>query len=1080
MRRWAVLCGLLSLPTAAMAGDKPIVAAPVPAWVRPVVAPASVAPSEAPITILLADQQVRFEPGGGVTAFGTVHLRINTAQGLAAGNVSLPWRPDVGDLTVHRLAIRRADKVIDVLASGQTFTVVRRETNLESATLDGVLTANMQPEGLQVGDVLELTTSYTSRDPVLAGHVEHLLAFGASAPVGRVHVRVSWPAAMPIRIGVTGGLAVPRPARQGGEMSVEWSEDDVRPVQPPKMAPARYQVGRVLTLTDYQRWADVGALFAPLYVKAATLPASGPLADEVARIRAASSDPKSRAAAALALVQDRVRYVALAMGAGGLVPADAATTWARRYGDCKAKTALLLAVLHALDIAADPVAVNAGGGDGLDARLPTIAAFNHVLVRAVIGGRTYWLDGTRTGDASLDRIVVPDVGWGLPLIVRDAALVRMVPPPLTAPTTETEVAIDATAGLTVPAPVKVVQTYRGDAGVGMNAAVGALTGEDRARALKEMWKQQYDFIDVETTEVAFDRATAELRLTMTGKARMDWSSGWYETDGLGLGYRADLTREAGPDRDAPYRVDFPRYSRTVETIRLPQGFPMTMPLGQKQAIDRVVGGVEYRRRGGVEGRVFRVEATERAIAAEFPASEAPAVQAALREMANQTLYLRRPASYDLTDAELALAERQQPTTVAGLLERGFAYSNRSRLDDALRDYDAALKLAPRNEDVLANRGLVYAWKSDFVAADRDLTAAEAIDPLHVVAMRARGLVAQRRGDHAAAAALFGKVLARYPGDDFSLRRRIVSYRAMGNVAAALADLDTMSAAAPADMSLQLTRFNVLRNAGRIDEAVAGIRAAVARAAPDDSYAHVVAANALVATGHREEATREFDRALAIKPESYIYLNRAMARPTTDLAARADDIDQALRLDPKSSDALTAKADLQRRRGDVAGSLATWDAALATEPRNGYLLAERGAARLRAGRRVDGERDLATARSLATSASDFNHICWTQAIAGVTLDAALADCDAALAKEPKSASIIDSRAFVLLRLGRFPDAVAAYDQALALSPTLGASLYGRGIARARMNQRAQADADLAAARKEDADIDTTFADYGVTP
>jgi transglutaminase-like putative cysteine protease len=52
----------------------------------------------------------------------------------------------------------------------------------------------------------------------------------------------------------------------------------------------------------------------------------------------------ARAEAALALVQDRVRYVALAMGAGGYVPADAAETWSRRYGDCKGKTALLLVV----------------------------------------------------------------------------------------------------------------------------------------------------------------------------------------------------------------------------------------------------------------------------------------------------------------------------------------------------------------------------------------------------------------------------------------------------------------------------------------------------------------------------------------------------------------------------------------------------------------------------------------------------------------------------------------------------------------------------------------------------------------
>ena len=36
--------------------------------------------------------------------------------------------------------------------------------------------------------------------------------------------------------------------------------------------------------------------------------------------------------------------------------------------------------------------------------------FNHVLVRARIAGREYWLDGTRIGDSSLANLTVPDFG----------------------------------------------------------------------------------------------------------------------------------------------------------------------------------------------------------------------------------------------------------------------------------------------------------------------------------------------------------------------------------------------------------------------------------------------------------------------------------------------------------------------------------------------------------------------------------------------------------------------------------------------------------------------------------------------
>ena len=56
--------------------------------------------------------------------------------------------------------------------------------------------------------------------------------------------------------------------------------------------------------TDFRSWADAAGLMAPLYREAAVISASGPLRDEVEKIRRASNDPKVRAQQALALVQD--------------------------------------------------------------------------------------------------------------------------------------------------------------------------------------------------------------------------------------------------------------------------------------------------------------------------------------------------------------------------------------------------------------------------------------------------------------------------------------------------------------------------------------------------------------------------------------------------------------------------------------------------------------------------------------------------------------------------------------------------------------------------------------------------------
>ncbi len=468
MRHYLVGFALVALAAPAAAADKPIIA-PSPAWVRAIVLPPTPKTDEAAIRLMLQDEQVLFEPGRR-TVYSRTAIQLQTPQGLAAGNISLPWRPDVDVLSVHAVLIHRGDKVIDVLASGQTFTVVRREANLENASLDGVLTANIQPEGLEVGDILDVAISLSSSDPVLKGHGEQMAGAWNVLPIARARLRMQWPASMPIRVRSADAAAALKTVTRDGVSSVELASDGTIPIMPPKGAPMRYQIGRLVEASDFASWSQLAALMAPLYAKAAVLPSVGPLQGEVARIKALSADPAVRAEAALALVQDRVRYAFRGMDGGNYVPADAEVTWSKRFGDCKGKTALLLGLLNALGIEAEAVLVNtAGGGDGLDAHLPMATWFNHVLVRATIAGRTYWMDGTRTGDKTLDRLRTPPFGWGLPLAAANSTLVRMVPVALDEPDEVLSIRIDATGGLTVPAPTKIERLTRGDGSLAMNA-----------------------------------------------------------------------------------------------------------------------------------------------------------------------------------------------------------------------------------------------------------------------------------------------------------------------------------------------------------------------------------------------------------------------------------------------------------------------------------------------------------------------------------------------------------------------------------------------------------------------------------
>jgi len=71
----------------------------------------------------------------------------------------------------------------------------------------------------------------------------------------------------------------------------------------------------------------------------------------------------------------------------------------RRFGDCKDKVTLLVALLRRLGIDAQPVLVSTTLDGRIDQLQPGPLAFDHVIARVRLGDATYWLDATHTHQA---------------------------------------------------------------------------------------------------------------------------------------------------------------------------------------------------------------------------------------------------------------------------------------------------------------------------------------------------------------------------------------------------------------------------------------------------------------------------------------------------------------------------------------------------------------------------------------------------------------------------------------------------------------------------------------------------------
>lgn len=138
--------------------------------------------------------------------------------------------------------------------------------------------------------------------------------------------------------------------------------------------------------------------------------------------------------------------------------------------------------------------------------------------------------------------------------------------------------------------------------------------------------------------------------------------------------------------------------------------------------------------------------------------------------------------------------------------RGVAHRYAGRPDLALKDLEEAVRLAPKDADVVGIRGMMWWANKDYGRAIADYTAAVRLDPGYAVGFRNRGLAWHAKGD-------FNKALADYtasarvaPHYAPAFHDRAATWRARGEPRKALADLtaavrlDPRYAAAAADLA----------------------------------------------------------------------------------------------------------------------------------------------------------------------------------------------------------------------------------------------------------------------------------------
>lgn len=900
----------------AFAGETPLYQS-APAWIEKATMPKLPTDGEPP-SMMILDSQQRIEKGQ-LWTYADIATRAGSAEALTQlSSLTLPWSPDKGDLIIHELSILRGDEVIDALAGDKRFAVLRREQGLEALQINGILTATMAVEGVRVGDVVRLRYSVTSKDVALGGHVQNVDILPASPlRLGYGRARIQWADDSQTRWKLLASGIDAKPQKKGGFTELTFAVPLAKQPEMPGDAPSRYNHPPLIELSTFASWADVSKTMAPLYATDGLIAEGSPLAAELAKLKALPGSPREKAAAALQLVQDHVRYLAIGMNGGNYVPQKPVDTWTLRYGDCKAKTLLLLALLRGLGIEAEPVLANSSSGDFVPDRLPSAAAFDHVLVRATIDGRSLWLDGTGLGSRLEDLDDTPRFGSVLPVRSAGADLMAIQTHANARPTIDIRVDADESGHERLPSVFDAVAVLRGQFATMINTALGQMDAKRRDEMIRGFFTEQVGQAQISEVGVAMDPAAATVTLRAHGVTTAAWKL-------VDQRYRRDVGKLANdvnfePDRARPAWLAIPAATsaplgvRYHLRLRLPNGGKGYVVEGD-QNFRKTVAGYDVRRtlelRDGILDLDERTDATGVEIAADRIPDERDAL-ATVRALSPHVIGPAKP-SYLWDYPNATIAAWPQARAIAAT-------------------FDKAIAADPEEASGYTSRASFY-W----------------------------GI-----GDYRKALADTDKAIAIQPDLDLYLQRGFRRFKS-GDIAGALADSRMARQLDPSSSGAILATATYLAESGKLDEAIAMVDQKIAIGGDARDGYRSFKASLLGTYGDPQKAIEIVDAQLAEKPGMTALFNERCwlkGSRNVQLDSALQDCTRAVEMSSGSMAALDSRAMLWFRVGRLDDALRDLDAVVAQEPGKEPSRFMRGVVLRRLGRMSEGDVEIAAARRL---------------------------------------------------------------------------------------------------------------------
>jgi transglutaminase-like putative cysteine protease/tetratricopeptide (TPR) repeat protein len=349
------------------------------------------APAGADVIFLENQENLVFDTEGKVVRTRYLLYKVLTQKGVERwADVGAKWAPWHEERPVLRVRVITPDSTVHELDAGTITDSPANQSGDKVYSDQRVLRAPLP--AVTPGALIEEEQVFRETAPFFGAGMVERFYFGSSVPVQHTRLQLDAPSSIKLRyeIRLMPDLK-PQRSEADGRVRLVFDCGPIDPAEEidpelPSDVPAYASV----TFSTGASWQHVAAEYGKI-VDAQL--ASADLKSMLSPLLAGKKSREEKISAILQHVDREVRYTGIEFGEATIVPRSPSETLTRKYGDCKDKAALLVAMLRGAGIPAYVALLDAGSREDVARDLPGIGMFDHAIVY-LPGNPDFWIDAT--------------------------------------------------------------------------------------------------------------------------------------------------------------------------------------------------------------------------------------------------------------------------------------------------------------------------------------------------------------------------------------------------------------------------------------------------------------------------------------------------------------------------------------------------------------------------------------------------------------------------------------------------------------------------------------------------------------